>query len=82
MQLSFNASIRREIFNDRNFVEFRLPDIAMDTYIIDCLRAGRRVELEENDVSDTHFRGLCFKGSVGTWKLEEDNETKNNGSNS
>ena len=33
----------------------------MDTYIIDEPRAGRRVELEENDVSDTHFRAWWFK---------------------
>jgi hypothetical protein len=68
MQLSFNASIRREIFNDRNFVRFGLPNIAtrVDTYIIDSLRTGRRLELEENDVSDTHFRVWYFKGRFWT----------------
>ena len=79
MQLSLNASIRREIFNDRNLVRFRLPDIA-DTYIIDSLRIGRPVELEENDVSDTHFWAWCFKGSVWTWKLDEEENEKTNGS--
>jgi hypothetical protein len=37
----------------------------VDTYIIDIPRAGRRIELEENDMSDTHFRAWWFKGSVG-----------------
>jgi len=66
MQLSFNASIRLEIFNHRNFARFRLSRLRGDTYIIDDPMAGRRVELEENDVSDTHFRAWWFKGSVET----------------
>ena len=64
MQLSFNASISLETFNHRNFIRFRLSELRVDTYIIDVPRAGRRFELEENDVSDTHFRAWWFKGSV------------------
>jgi len=66
MQLSFNASKRLEIFNHQNLVRFRLSEIASGHNIIDGLRAGRRVELEENDVSDTHFRAWWFKGSAET----------------
>ena len=78
MQAYVERSLTIETSSDLDYQTLRV-----DTYIIDSLRAGRRFELKENDVSDTHFWAWCFMGSVGTWKLdEEENETENNGSDS
>ena len=78
MQVYVERSLTIEALSNLDYQTLRV-----DTYIIDSLRVGRRFELEENDVSETHFRAWCFMGSVGTWKLdEEENETKNNGSDS
>ena len=61
MKAYVERSLTIEASSDLDYQTLRV-----DTYIIDSLRAGRRFELEENDVSDTHFRALCFMGSVGT----------------
>ena len=71
----------RDLQRPNTLSDLYYQTLRVDTYIIDSLRTGRRFELKENDVNDTHFRAWCLEERVETWKLdEEENETKNNGS--